>query len=41
MNQLLNNIFDPMDFFSLRDLFTDVMSVLNRNMKYAREIKFD
>ena len=41
MNQLLNNIFDPMDFFSPRDLFTDVMSVLNRNMKYARAIKFD
>ena len=28
------------NFFS-RDTFADVMSVLNRNMKHARAIKFD
>ena len=42
MNQLFYNISDPMEilFFS-RDLFADVMSVHNRNMKHARAIKFD
>ena len=28
-------------FFFLRDLFADVMSVHNRNMKHARAIEFD
>ena len=28
-------------FFSSRDLLADVMSVRNRNMKYARAIEFD
>ena len=28
-------------FFFSRDLFADVMSVHNRNMKHARAIKFD
>ena len=39
---LFYNIFNPMEnvFFS-RDLFTDVMSVHNRNMKHARAIEFD
>ena len=27
--------------FFLRDLFADVMSVHNRNMKYAHAIEFD
>ena len=27
--------------FFLRDLFADVMSVHNRNMKHARAIEFD
>ena len=29
------------NFFSSRDLFADVMSVHNRNMKYARAIEFE
>ena len=29
------------NFFFLRDLFADVMSVHNRNMKHARAIEFD
>ena len=37
MNQLFYNIFNPMEIF----LFTDVMSVHNRNMKHARAIEFD
>ena len=42
MNQLFYNIFDPLEiFFFSRDLFADVMSVHNRNMKHARAIKFD
>ena len=37
MNQLFYNIFNPMEnFFFSRDLFADVMSVHNRNMKHAR-----
>ena len=28
-------------FFFSRDMFADVMSVHNRNMKHAREIEFD
>ena len=30
-----------MEKFSSRDLFVDVMSVHNRNMKYARAIEFE
>ena len=42
MNQLFYNIFNLMEnFFSSRDLFADVMSVHNRNMKHARAIEFD
>ena len=40
MNQLFYNIFNPKENFFL-DLFADVMSVHNRNMKHARAIKFD
>ena len=42
MNQLFYNILNPMEncFFS-RDLFADVMSVHNRNMKHAHAIEFD
>ena len=29
------------NFFSSRDLFANVMSVHNRNMKHARAIEFD
>ena len=29
------------NFFFSRDLFADVMSVHNRNMKHARAIEFD
>ena len=29
------------NFFFSRDLFADVMSVYNRNMKHARTIEFD
>ena len=39
MNQLFNNIFNPMKNFFLRDLFADVMSVHNRNMKHAHVIE--
>ena len=38
MKQLFYNIFK---FFSQRDLFADVMSVPNRNMKHAHAIEFD
>ena len=38
MNQLFYNIFNPMEKW---DLFADVMSVHNRNMKHARAIEFD
>ena len=42
MNQLFYNIFNLTEnFFSSRDLFADVMSVHNRNMKHARAIEFD
>ena len=42
MNQLFYNIFSPMEkIFFARDLFADVMSVHNRNMKHARAIEFD
>ena len=42
MNQLFYNMFNHMEnFFFSRDLFADVMSVHNRNMKYARAIEFD
>ena len=29
------------NFFPQRDLFTDVMSVHNRNMKHAHAVEFD
>ena len=38
MNQLFYNNFN---FFFSRDLFADVMSVHNRNMKHAHAIEFD
>ena len=38
LNQLFYNIFNPMENFFSRDLFADVMSVQNRNMKHARAI---
>ena len=42
MKQLFHNIFNPMEnLFFLRDLFADIMSVHNRNMKNARTIEFD
>ena len=41
MNQLFYNIFNPMGDFFFRDLFADVMSVHNRNIKHARAIQFD
>ena len=42
MNQLFYNMFNTVEncFFS-RDLFADVMSVHNRNMKHSRTIEFD
>ena len=41
MNQLFYNIFNPMENFFSRDLFADIMSVHNRNMKQAYAIEFD
>ena len=41
MNQLFYNIFNPMEKFFSRDMFADVMSVHNRNMKHARAIEFN
>ena len=42
MNQLFYNIFNLMEnFFFSRDLFADIMSVHNRNMKHASAIEFD
>ena len=42
MHQLFYNIFNLMEnFFFSRDLFADVMSVHNRNMKHTRTIEFD
>ena len=35
------NQYDGKFFFFSRDLFADVMSVHNRNMKHARAIEFD
>ena len=40
-NHLLYNIFNPMEFFFSRDLFADVMSVHNKNMKHVRAFEFD
>ena len=41
MNQLFYNIFNSMENFSSRDMFADVMSVHNRNMKHVCTIEFD
>ena len=42
MNQLFYNIFNPIEnFFFSRNLFADVMSMHNRNMKYTCAIEFD
>ena len=41
MNQLFYNIFNPMEIFFSRDLFSDVMNAHNRIMKHARAIEFD
>ena len=42
MNQLFYNIFNPKEnFFSARDLFADIISVHNRNMKHAHTLEFD
>ena len=41
MNPLFYNIFNPMENFFLRDMFADVMSVHNRNMKHDCAIEFD
>ena len=42
MNQLFYNIFNPIEhFFFSRDLFADIMSVHNKNMKHTRAIEFD
>ena len=41
MNQLFYNIISPKEKFFLRDLFADVMSVHNRNVKHAHTIEFD
>ena len=41
MNQLLYNIFNPMENFFLEGFVCWVMSVHNRNMKQARAIEFD
>ena len=42
MNQLFYNIFNPMEnCFFLRDLFADIMSVHNGNMKPTHAIEFD
>ena len=38
MNQLFYNIFNPMENLFSKDLFADLMSVYNRNMKHARAI---
>ena len=40
MNQLFYNILNSMEN-CLRDLFADIMSVHNRNMKHAHAIEFD
>ena len=42
MNQLFYNIFNPTEnCFSSRDLFADIMSVHNGNMKHTHAIEFD
>ena len=41
MIQLFYNIFNPMENFFLRDVFADVMSMHNRNMKHTHAIEFD
>ena len=41
MNQLFYNISTQWKFFFSRDLFADVMSVHNRNMKHAYAIELD
>ena len=42
MNKLFYNIFNLMEiFFFSRDLFADIMSVPNRNMKHTHSIEFD
>ena len=42
MNQLFYNIFNPMEnCFFLRDLFADIMSMHNGNMKHTHTIEFD
>ena len=41
MTQLFYNMFNPMEVFFSRNLFADVMSVYNRNMKHAHAIEFD
>ena len=41
MNQLFYNVSNPMEIFFSRDLFADVISMHNRNMKHARAIEFD
>ena len=41
MNPLFYNIFNLMENFFLRDMFADVMSVHNKNMKHYRAIEFD
>ena len=40
-NQLFYNIFKPKANFFSRDVFPDVMSVHNRDMKHDRTIKFN
>ena len=41
MNPLFYNIFNLMENSFLRDMFADVMSVHNKNMKHYRAIEFD
>ena len=42
MNQLFYTIFNLMEiFFFPRDLFADIMSVHNRNMKHVCAIELD
>ena len=41
MKLLFYNIFNLMEFFFSRDLFADVMSMHNKNMKHAHAIEFD
>ena len=41
MNQLFYNIFNLMEIFFSRDLFADIMSMHNRNMKHVCAIELD